>query len=109
MGQPRHVKAWLESRVLQVRQEFVEHEHTITFILTRFLFSVSIYGSLDPNYQIPELGISLKEAFEGKLLIVLDDTFSPLAGSIAKMEPSRMLPNGPQVRHSVDYSTRIDL
>ena len=59
---------------------------------------MSIYGSLDPKFQIPELGISLKEAFEGKLLIVLDDKFSPLAGSIAEMEPSRMLPNGPQVR-----------
>ncbi|EJK44937.1 hypothetical protein THAOC_36485, partial [Thalassiosira oceanica] len=70
-----------------------------------FLFSVSIYGSLDPNYQIPELGISLKEAFEGKLLIVLDDTFSPLAGSIAKMEPSRMLPNGPQTS-GFNQSTR---
>lgn len=69
-------------------------------------YSVSIYGSLDPDFQPPNGGVTLAQAFKGKIVVVLDDTFNPL-GPISVMEPSRMLPNGCQSQTSgYDANTR---
>jgi len=70
-------------------------------------YSVSIYGSLDPDFKYANGGIELAQAFMGKLVIVLDSPFSPLDKSVSKMEPSRMIPNGSQSQTSgYDKSTR---
>ena len=70
-------------------------------------YSVSIYGSLDPDFKSPNGGIELAQAFMRKLVIVLDSPFSPLDKYVSKMEPSRMIPNGSQSRTSgYDKSTR---
>jgi len=69
-------------------------------------YSVSIYGSLDPDFKPLNGDISLAQAFKGKLVVVLDDMFNPLDNSVSKMEPSRMLPNGSQSQTSgYDQST----
>ena len=70
-------------------------------------YSVSIYGSLDPDFPSPNGNASLAQVFKGKLVLVLDETFNPLDKSVSKMEPSRMLPNSCQSQTSgYDESTR---
>jgi len=59
-------------------------------------YSVSLYGSLAPDFVITT-GIdkkSLGQHFDGKLIIVLDETFNPLDDRVSAMTPSEMLPNG---------------
>eukprot|EP00584_Thalassiosira_punctigera_P002165 CAMPEP_0172532044 /NCGR_PEP_ID=MMETSP1067-20121228/5238_1 /TAXON_ID=265564 ORGANISM="Thalassiosira punctigera, Strain Tpunct2005C2" /NCGR_SAMPLE_ID=MMETSP1067 /ASSEMBLY_ACC=CAM_ASM_000444 /LENGTH=1180 /DNA_ID=CAMNT_0013316505 /DNA_START=11 /DNA_END=3553 /DNA_ORIENTATION=+ len=69
-------------------------------------YSVSINGSLDPDFQPSRGNAPLSRSFEGKLVVVLDTTFNPLDDSVSKMEPSRMLPNGSQCQTSgYDKST----
>jgi len=58
-------------------------------------YSVSLYGSLSPNFVMgTSPGVNLHQHFDGKLIIVLDETFNPLDEGVSAMTPSGMLPNG---------------
>ena len=59
-------------------------------------YSVSMYGTFDPDFRPPNGGIELAQSFMGKLVIVLDDIFNPLDESFSRMELSRMIRNGSQ-------------
>lgn len=56
-------------------------------------YSVSIYGSLHPDYMLPN-GKTLAQAFSGKLVVVLDEEFNPIYDDISRLSPSCMLPRG---------------
>jgi hypothetical protein len=56
-------------------------------------YSVSIYGSLQPDYKLPN-GKTLAEAFSGKLVVVLDEEFNPIHDDVSRLSPSCMLPRG---------------
>lgn len=69
-------------------------------------FSVSIYGTLDPSFELSN-GMTLAEAFKRKLVVILDDVFNPLDDDVSNMRPSMMLPNGCQFQTSgYDESTK---
>jgi len=58
-------------------------------------YSVSLYGSLTPDFVIgTSTDVTLHQNFDGKLIIVLDETFNPLDKEVSAMTPSQMLPNG---------------
>jgi hypothetical protein len=69
-------------------------------------FSVSIYGSLSPDFQVSN-GATLRQEFRGKLIVVLDESFQPVSEGSAATNPSRLLPNGAMAQCSgFDPSTQ---
>jgi hypothetical protein len=69
-------------------------------------FSVSIYGSLSPDFQLSN-GTTLRNEFHGKLIVVLDESFQPVCEGSAATNPSRLLPNGAMAQCSgFDPSTQ---
>ena len=73
-------------------------------------FSVSVYGSLTPEFRLKK---PLKDLFRNKLVIILDEKFRQEQDNRydyamnSEMEPSRMLPWGIQVQTSgYDESTK---
>lgn len=54
---------------------------------------ISVYGNFDPAFRLPS-GQSNKEAFAGRLVVVLDDEFNPSYEHVSSLRPSAMLPRG---------------
>jgi hypothetical protein len=69
-------------------------------------FSVSMYGSLDPDFQLPH-GATLREEFRKKLIVVLDEPFRPACDQSVTLNPSALLPFGGMAQSSgFDPSTQ---
>lgn len=68
-------------------------------------FSASRYGHLEPNKVLPN-GTTLRQAFADKLVIVLNEKYSPIRKNSLKVRPSRLLPRGCSQGSGFEASTR---
>lgn len=90
----------------------VQYDAWTTAVLTETLslkyqiYSVSRYGTLDPNFEL-ENGTTLKEAFRNKIIILLTEPFRENARDKETISPLDLLPNGTMQQASgYDASTR---
>lgn len=99
---------FFSSDVVLVTSEAISQEQYQTWIrllrnklgLSPQIFSVSRYGSLDPNFSLED-GTRLSDAFLGKLVIVLNE---PLSGTLWDgMSPLDLIPPNSIGRSSTGY------
>lgn len=86
---------------------WTQHVFTDTLNVVYEVFSVSRYGTLDPNFVVDD-GTSLRDAFRDKVVVILPEAFKENARDTEAISPLQLLPNGcMQQTSGYDPSTRF--
>jgi hypothetical protein len=86
---------------------WTQHVFAETLNVVYEVFSVSRYGTLDPNFVVDD-GTSLRDAFFDKVVVILPEAFKENARDTDAISPLQLLPNGcMQQTSGYDPSTRF--